>query len=44
MSGTSLGGLREIDGKLVPSIFREYADALADGLATHYRRARGAGG
>ncbi|MCP5533142.1 MAG: N-acetylmuramoyl-L-alanine amidase [Akkermansiaceae bacterium] len=37
-------GLREIDGKLVPSIFREYADALADGLATHYRRARGAGG
>ena len=34
-------GLREIGGRLGPSVFREYADALADGLATPYRRARG---
>lgn len=34
-------GLREINGRLVPSIFREYADALAEGLETHYRRVRG---
>jgi N-acetylmuramoyl-L-alanine amidase len=31
-------GLREIDGKFVPSIFREYANALALGLAKHYAR------
>lgn len=29
-------GLREIDGKFVPSIFQEYANALAQGLAKHY--------
>ncbi len=33
-------GLREIDGKIQPSIFREYADALTDGLARHYSLAR----
>jgi hypothetical protein len=31
-------GLREISGKLQPSIFREYADALVEGLTRHYRR------
>jgi hypothetical protein len=34
------GGLREISGKLQPSIFHEYADALAEGLARHYRSSR----
>lgn len=29
-------GLREIDGKMQPSIFREYADALTAGLKKHY--------
>lgn len=29
-------GLREINGKSLPSIFREYADALAKGLENHY--------
>lgn len=29
-------GLRKIDGKMLPSIFREYADAVADGLETHF--------
>lgn len=29
-------GLREINGKFVPSIFQEYANALALGLANHY--------
>jgi hypothetical protein len=33
-------GLREIDGKPQPSIFREYADALAAGLARHYAERR----
>ena len=33
-------GLREINGKMQPSIFREYAGALADGLAEHYTRVR----
>ena len=33
-------GLRKIDGRERPSIFREYADALARGLAQHYRRMR----
>lgn len=33
-------GLREVSGKIQPSIFREYADALADALATHYRLTR----
>ena len=32
-------GLREIDGKMQPSIFRQYADALAEGLRKHYSRA-----
>ncbi|MDA0768338.1 MAG: N-acetylmuramoyl-L-alanine amidase, partial [Verrucomicrobia bacterium] len=31
-------GLREINGQQIPSIFREYADALAKGLAKHYAR------
>jgi N-acetylmuramoyl-L-alanine amidase len=35
-------GLREIDGKPQPSIFREYADALTEGLAEHYRKHRAA--
>jgi len=34
-------GLREIHGHMVPSIYREYVDALADGLALHYRNIRG---
>ena len=29
-------GLKEINGKLRPSIFREYADALTDGLVDYY--------
>ena len=33
-------GLREIAGKMHPSIFREYADALAAGLAKHYALTR----
>jgi N-acetylmuramoyl-L-alanine amidase len=33
-------GLREISGKLQPSIFREYADALTAGLKKHYSQAR----
>ncbi|MES2474289.1 MAG: hypothetical protein V4640_00820 [Verrucomicrobiota bacterium] len=33
-------GLREISGKPQPSIFREYADALVQGLAKHYSQAR----
>lgn len=33
-------GLREVDGKQRPSIFREYADAVAGGLAEYYRDAR----
>ncbi|MBC8127417.1 MAG: N-acetylmuramoyl-L-alanine amidase [Gloeobacteraceae cyanobacterium ES-bin-144] len=33
-------GLREINGKLQPSIFREYVDALAQGLARHYTKNR----
>ncbi|MEO7101113.1 MAG: N-acetylmuramoyl-L-alanine amidase [Luteolibacter sp.] len=33
-------GLREIGGKKVPSIFREYADAATAGLANHYRALR----
>jgi N-acetylmuramoyl-L-alanine amidase len=33
-------GLREINGKPRPSIFREYADALAEGLARHYAEQR----
>ncbi len=35
------GGLREIGGRMVPSIFREYADALAEGLRLHYGARRG---
>ncbi|MEY4246038.1 MAG: hypothetical protein RLZZ245_3623 [Verrucomicrobiota bacterium] len=33
-------GLREIEGKFRPSIFSEYANALADGLSTHYLQSR----
>lgn len=29
-------GVREVDGTLLPSIFREYATALAKGLSNHY--------
>lgn len=34
-------GLREISGKAQPSIFREYADSVASGLAEHYAARRG---
>jgi hypothetical protein len=34
-------GLREVNGKPQPSIFREYADALTEGLARHYSDKRG---
>jgi N-acetylmuramoyl-L-alanine amidase len=37
-------GLREINGVQRESIFREYADALSEGLAKHYTRHRRAGG
>jgi hypothetical protein len=33
-------GLREIGGKMVPSIFREYADAVVEGLREHYAARR----
>lgn len=33
-------GLREVAGGQRPSIFREYADAVVDGLASYYRLAR----
>ncbi len=33
-------GLREINGQQRPSIFREYADALTQGLANHYQQSR----
>ena len=33
-------GLHEIGGKLRPSIFQEYTDALVEGLVRHYRAAR----
>lgn len=33
-------GLKNIAGKMRPSIFREYADALTQGLANHYAAAR----
>ena len=33
-------GLRQIAGKARPSIFREYADAVATGLAEHYTSQR----
>jgi N-acetylmuramoyl-L-alanine amidase len=33
-------GLREISGKMQPSIFSEYADAVTAGLAKHYSQAR----
>jgi len=33
-------GLREIGGKSQPSIFHEYADSVAAGLAQHYSQAR----
>ncbi len=33
-------GLRDIGGAMLPSIFREYADAVTAGLARHYSLAR----
>jgi hypothetical protein len=33
-------GLREIAGKSRPSIFREYADSVASGIATYYTQSR----
>lgn len=33
-------GLREIGGKMQPSIFLEYADSVAQGLAAHYLKSR----
>ncbi len=33
-------GLHEIGGKMLPSIFREYADSVATGLASYYRAHR----
>ncbi|MES2995538.1 MAG: hypothetical protein V4733_01885 [Verrucomicrobiota bacterium] len=33
-------GEREINGRVVPSIFREYADLLTEGLAKHYTETR----
>jgi hypothetical protein len=33
-------GLREINGRMQPSIFREYADALAEGMREHYLSVR----
>jgi N-acetylmuramoyl-L-alanine amidase len=33
-------GLREINGKWLPSIFREYADAVVEGLQEHYASRR----
>jgi N-acetylmuramoyl-L-alanine amidase len=35
-------GVKVVNGKPQASIFREYADALAEGLARHYSRARAA--
>jgi len=34
-------GLRKINGKSQPSIFREYADSLTEALARHYAKVRG---
>jgi hypothetical protein len=36
MAAGDYDGLREVNGKSRPSIFREYADALAEGLSRHY--------
>lgn len=33
-------GLKEVDGKMQASVFREYADAMAAGLAEHYATIR----
>ncbi len=33
-------GLQEIAGKMQPSIFQEYADAVAEGLKIHYSQSR----
>lgn len=33
-------GLRQVDGQPQPSIFQEYAEAVAQGLASHYRKSR----
>ncbi len=46
MLAGDFAGLREIEGKMQPSIFREYADAVAAGLESYYlgqRRPAGAG-
>ncbi len=40
MQAGDYDGLREIHGRMLPSIFREYADALAEGLAEHYTKVR----
>src|SRR5438045_9476302 len=34
-------GVKEINGMTRKSIFREYADSVADGLAEYYSKARG---
>ena len=34
-------GLRKINGRPEPSIFREYADSLAEALSRYYAKARG---
>lgn len=44
MQAGDYDGQREINGRQVPSIFREYAEAMAAGLAKHYRSARPAAG
>ena len=36
-------GTRNINGVERISIFREYADSVADGLVEYYRKARGSG-
>lgn len=41
MAAGDYEGLREVNGKMQPSIFREYADFLAEGLARYYSAKRG---
>jgi hypothetical protein len=36
-------GMRNVNGMERKSIFREYADSVADGLAGYYSKARGRG-
>lgn len=40
MVAGDFSGSREVDGRLVRSIYREYADELANSLALYYRNAR----